>query len=526
MTFAKCKRHLPLKPLILAFLLSSTFALTACSDKVSSEKAEITLPPPIKDPTPEERLAKWQKEAAEGNAEAQYQLGCISYFGSALSRDVEMAMNWGKVEPKDPLSAFEWWTKASAQGHPGSELGLGAIYYLGKGVPKNPTKGFEYFAKAANGGNPAAQALLSNFYWTGQEVTKDLGKAVVLAQKAAEQGSPFGQTLLAGFYQYGHGVIKNSEKAAELYQMAAVAGNEGAQNSLAHAYAEGVGIPKDLVLAYAWANVAAAAADNAFVRDMFVRDRNDYEARLTSEQATEGQRIAAKWKKGERLDRESGMANPATAGTPVKRGVGTAFVVSKNGHALTNHHVIDGCKDVKITGQERGAKIITSDVANDIALLQVQAGPEEVASFASDPSKLRQGEDIVVFGYPLSFALSSGGNLTPGTVSALSGLGNNSNQIQITAPIQPGSSGSPVIDRQGNVVGLVSMKLSDAKAARATGSIPQNVNFAVSGQTLKAFLDQNKISYATGGGFFSRDKSNADVADMARKFTAIVECWK
>jgi len=131
-----------------------------------------------------------------------------------------------------------------------------------------------------------------------------------------------------------------------------------------------------------------------------------------------------------------------------------------------------------------------------------------------------------VFGYPLNSVLSSGGNLTLGTISALTGMGNNTNQIQITAPIQPGSSGSPVMDKKGNVMGVVSMKLSDSKMAKATGQIGQNVNFAVNGQTVKTFLDANKVPYKTGGGLFSREKSNADIAEEASKWTVLVECWK
>lgn len=83
------------------------------------------------------------------------------------------------------------------------------------------------------------------------------------------------------------------------------------------------------------------------------------------------------------------------------------------------------------------------------------------ATIAGSNVLLRQGEDIVVFGFPLNSILSSGGNLTPGVVSALTGLGNNSSQIQITAPIQPGSSGSPVVNLQGKVVGVVTSKMSD-----------------------------------------------------------------
>jgi S1-C subfamily serine protease len=120
------------------------------------------------------------------------------------------------------------------------------------------------------------------------------------------------------------------------------------------------------------------------------------------------------------------------------------------------------------------------------------------------PAGLRQRQEIVVFSFPLDGELSSGGNLTPGTVSAITGLDNNSNQIQITAPIQLGSSGRPLLDRKGNVVGVVSTKLSDPVTAKAANTLPQNVNFAVNGQTLKLFLDTNKVSYKTGWLFFKR----------------------
>jgi hypothetical protein len=81
------------------------------------------------------------------------------------------------------------------------------------------------------------------------------------------------------------------------------------------------------------------------------------------------------------------------------------------------------------------------------------------------------------------------------------------------------------MNTKGEVVGVVSMKLSDAKMAKATGQIAQNVNFAVGGQTLKSFLDAHKVEYATGG-MLSFNKSTVDLADQARKWTTVVECWK
>ena len=146
----------------------------------------------------------------------------------------------------------------------------------------------------------------------------------------------------------------------------------------------------------------------------------------------------------------------------------------------------------RIQGRDGLAKLLTEDVANDLALIQLQSRVSDTASISAEPGKLRQGEDIVVFGYPLNSLLSSGGNLTPGVVSAVTGLGNNTNQIQITAQIQPGSSGSPLLNKKGEVVGVVSSKLSDTKMVKATGQVGQNVNFAVSGLTLKAFLDAQR----------------------------------
>ena len=171
------------------------------------------------------------------------------------------------------------------------------------------------------------------------------------------------------------------------------------------------------------------------------------------------------------------------------------------------------------------AIVVTTDAVNDLALLNFSNAVKFFATINSEPSKIRQGDDVVVFGFPLNSVLSSGGNLTPGVVSALTGLGNNTNQIQITAPIQPGSSRSPVMNTNGEIVGVISMKLSDSKMAKATGQVAQNVNFAVSGQTLKSFLDAHKVDY-TSGSLLSFKKSTADLADQARKWTSVVECWR
>ena len=62
--------------------------------------------------------------------------------------------------------------------------------------------------------------------------------------------------------------------------------------------------------------------------------------------------------------------------------------------------------------------------------------------------------------------------------------------------------------------------------AKHTGTLPQNVNFAISGQTLNAFLDAHKVPHKTGWSFLSWEKSLADLGDEARTWTTVVECWK
>ena len=214
---------------------------------------------------------------------------------------------------------------------------------------------------------------------------------------------------------------------------------------------------------------------------------------------------------------------PAPALTaPPKQASGTAFFVSAQGHAVTNFHVVDGCDSLRTAAGDT-AVVVGTDRNRDLALIQSGRGIRPAAKLVSDTSRVRQGEEIVVYGFPLGKVLSDSGNITPGIISALSGLNGDSSRIQITAPIQPGSSGSAVISRNGEVVGVVSSRLSDEHAFRATGAIPQNVNFAISVSALRAFLDRNKVPYTTGRGQ-AVVRDTADLADDARRWTTRIEC--
>ncbi|PND20732.1 hypothetical protein CN934_16775 [Ensifer sp. MMN_5] len=201
---------------------------------------------------------------------------------------------------------------------------------------------------------------------------------------------------------------------------------------------------------------------------------------------------------------------------------GTGFFVSKQGHLVTNHHVIKDCSAIEVRrpGQlNLPAAIVAVDRTNDLALLRVETG---AGAYAPVRLETRLGEPVAVFGYPLSHVLASAGNFTLGNVTALAGLGNDTRFIQISAPVQPGNSGGPLLDTYGNVIGVVTSKLDVLAALVVTGDIPQNVNFALRGASLSAFLLSYGISSAPGSSAQKLDPP--DLADRASSFSVAVTC--
>jgi S1-C subfamily serine protease len=203
---------------------------------------------------------------------------------------------------------------------------------------------------------------------------------------------------------------------------------------------------------------------------------------------------------------------------------GTGFVISASGHILTNNHVVAGCTDIRgsLNGQpETTLRVVSNDEQNDLALLQ---GP--TASF-KDYARLRDrsvhsGDSVVVIGYPFHGLLTSDFTVTTGIVSSLSGIRNDTRFLQISAAVQPGNSGGPLFDTNGLVTGVVTGKLDGLYMVRATGDIPENINFAIKTGAIRDFLDNSVVPYETAAP--GSELKTPEIAEKARAFTLLISC--
>lgn len=185
----------------------------------------------------------------------------------------------------------------------------------------------------------------------------------------------------------------------------------------------------------------------------------------------------------------AGRQNPPAPGRTA--GNGTGFFVTADGYIVTNAHVArrDSRLSLLQHGREVPLRVVDVDPTHDLALVKADIPGRPLAVAVGPPAK---GEDVAALGYPVADKLGTELKATFGKVNALSGIGGDRRLIQVDAPVQPGSSGGPLLDMRGVVVGIVTATYSTAANARRTGgALPQNVNYAVKSEFLVPLLERN-----------------------------------
>lgn len=211
---------------------------------------------------------------------------------------------------------------------------------------------------------------------------------------------------------------------------------------------------------------------------------------------------------------------------PIKSS-GTGFLVTPDVIA-TNYHIVAEASEITVSTADRTypAHLIARDPVNDIALLQVVV-PGDVDPLLPLPvgrvSSVEAGDPVYTAGYPLSDILGSDLRISEGIVNSTTGLADDPRMFQISIPVQPGNSGSPLFDRKGNVVGIVTMTLDNRYLVIQSGVVPQNVNFAVKVSYMVSLIDQfPKISKDLLQIQSSKNMTAAEIARNYKKSIALV----
>lgn len=231
------------------------------------------------------------------------------------------------------------------------------------------------------------------------------------------------------------------------------------------------------------------------------------------------------WKESYRTTMEHQLIKIYPNGSDYKsaqRTSGSGFGISSNGIIVTNYHVIDGVKSIKVRGansdfsKSYNAKILISDKNNDLALIQID--DYGFTSLGTIPYAIKTGlagvgENVFVLGYPLRATMGDEIKLTNGIISSQTGFQGDITSYQISAPVQPGNSGGPLFDSQGNLIGIINAKHGGA----------ENASYAVKTSYLRGLIELlpsppklQTVNSLTG-------KTLTQQVELVKKFVYIIE---
>jgi S1-C subfamily serine protease len=375
-----------------------------------------------------------------------------------------------------------------------------------EGVKEAAARMLNVIQADADAGNPQAQNLLGRLYDSGRLVKRDEKIAIEWFRRSAVQGLAESQFSLA------FKLFKTSKsESISWFQKSAAQGYAIAQYYLGLLYSKGDGVPRNEEMAYFWLLLASSSGNRSAISA-----REVVEEKLSNQQRAMVQANARKWKPGNPESTDLVSAERDNSSRPADSS-GSGVRISRQ-LVVTNSHVIENCAQIRVNNQM--ARLHVEDRRNDLALLH-SFSSESIAKLRT--RRVLAGENVAVAGFPLRGVLS-GFNITTGNVSSLSGMGGDTRFFQVSAPVQQGNSGGPMLDSSGSLMGIIVSKLDAVATARITGDIPQNVNFGLNFNTLRAFLDANGVEYENS--IVETRMSTSDIAEKARGFTVLVECWK
>jgi len=528
----------------------------------------------------------WYKMAADqGNVIAQNELGQIYENGQGVPQDYKQAADWfrkaakqghagaqlslgvryanGQGVEQDYKQAFYWWKKSAEQGHAASQFNLGLLYVNGQGVHQDHKRAISWWQSAAEQGDTDALFNLGWLYAMGQGINQDFKQAVYWYTKAAELGHIDAQNDLGVMYFNGHGVPQNFKLAYIWLSLSAAQGNESAiknRNQAAQKLTpQQLSEAQDLAAQIQYkidnpvkpspvasptptpkrrAPASTSVADVRWVQQTLknlgydpgpvdgvtgARTRSAIIAFQTdisvAPTGTIDEILFAQLRQMTKINQKSSSTKTDT-GKII--GSGTGFFITRDGYILTCLHVVQDAARIEVYEGDKTypASLIRSDPKNDLAILKINGSFQALAFSPHRSAKM--GQDVFTVGYPNPGLQGVSAKYTKGTISSLTGFQDDLRLYQISIPIQPGNSGGALLDEHGNILGVVVAMLNAKKTFQITGSLPQNVNYAVKSLYAQAMIDTMP---GVTGKLLAPSKTKVSAIDHAQQSTVMVVCY-
>ena len=195
---------------------------------------------------------------------------------------------------------------------------------------------------------------------------------------------------------------------------------------------------------------------------------------------------------------------------------GSGFFINNKGYVVTNSHVIEGCKTDKKVSQDiisADFELVAEDKSLDLALLKTKFRNKDFLKLSKN--EIGKLDKVIVAGYPLGKFLSDDLKFTEGIVSSLKGFQGASHEMQIDAAINTGNSGGPVVDEEGNLIGVAVATLSK--------ELTEGINFAIKSSSVEMFLKSNAIKPIKSGYSFG-NTDRAKLRDLLENSTVYISC--
>jgi S1-C subfamily serine protease len=177
---------------------------------------------------------------------------------------------------------------------------------------------------------------------------------------------------------------------------------------------------------------------------------------------------------------------------------GTGFLIAKGGFVATNYHVVEkGSEFVLYFPKDNlflayKAFVVAKDQSNDLAILEIVEDTFSLVPPYALEDKYEVGEEVFTIGYPAISIQGTDFKMTKGEINSLSGIQNNKSWLQHSAAIQPGNSGGPLFNKEGNIIGVTNASINDEAFLRQTGSLSHGIFYAIKSDYLKVLTNNLK----------------------------------